>query len=76
MIDESTDIAVLKELVMYAHFLLPDATVGTAFLTIAELQNGTAEAVKGAIVAYLDEKSLSIERMMGFESDGASVMTG
>ena len=32
MTDESTDIAVCKQLVMYARYLLPDATVGTAFL--------------------------------------------
>lgn len=69
LIDESTDIAVVNELVMYARFLIPDATVGTAFLTIAELPNGTAETVEGAIVPYLEDKSLSIERMMGFGSD-------
>ena len=76
MIDESIDIAVVKELVVYARFLLPDATVSTAFLRISELPNGTAEAVEGVLVSYLEDKSLSIERMVGFGSDGASVMTG
>ena len=47
MIDKSTDIALCKELVMYAHYLLPDATVGTAFVTISELFNGTAETIGG-----------------------------
>ena len=61
---------------MYARFRLPDATVSTAFLRISDFPNGTAEAVEGALVSYLEDKSLSIECMMGFGSDGMSVMIG
>ena len=32
--------------------------------------------MEGALVSYLDDKSLNIERMVAFGSDGASVMIG
>ena len=72
IINESTDIAVCKELVMYACYLSPDATTCTAFLTITKLPNGTAETIKRS---FLGDKVLSVDKMVRFGLNGASVMT-
>ena len=42
--------------------------------SISELFNGTAETIEGELVPFLDNKPLSINNMVIFGSDGASVM--
>ena len=76
MIDESTDVAVLTEMVIYVRYISPEAEVCTHFLTITELPDGTAEAIERTVTTYLEHKGLSIAQMVGFGSDGAAVMTG
>ena len=38
--------------------------------------DGTAERIEEAIRAYITDKELAFSNLMGFGSDGASVMTG
>lgn len=75
MTDESTDISVLKQLVLVARYVT-DSGVKTSYLKIADLPDGTAESIEHAILKYADDKSLDIAKLRGFGSDGASVMTG
>ena len=74
-IDESTDIAVLKQLVLVARCVMA-RSVKTAFMCIPDLQNGTAQTTEAAILQCLADNNLDVTRVHGFGSDGASVMTG
>ena len=73
---ERTDIAVIKEMVIYAHFIRPDCQVRTVFLKIVELSNGTADVIEEALLAYLTNLVIPLSRLVGLVTDGASVMTG
>ena len=75
MIDESTDIAVVNEMVIYARYV-QSGKVATTFLNICELPNGTADTIETTLLAYMDENNLSVSKMMGLGTDGAAVMTG
>ena len=75
MTDESTDIAILKQLVLVGRYLT-DSGVKTSFLHIGDIINGTAETIEGAILQYLSDKNLRITNLCAFGSDGALVMTG
>ena len=76
MIDESTDVAVLNEMVVYIRYITPNAEVKTSFMKILELFNGTAQTIEEAVVNYLDNTNLPFSKMVGFATDGARVMTG
>lgn len=75
MTDESTDIAVLKQLVLVGRYLTDDG-IKTSFLCITDIPNGTAETIEGAMLKFIGEKTLQISRLCAFGSDGASIMTG
>lgn len=76
LVDETTDIAIVKEMVIYARIINSDAQAQTVFLKIVELTNGRAETIEKALMTYLDKCSIPLSRLVGFGSDGASVMTG
>ena len=76
MIDESTDVSVIKELVIYARYLSASGDVKNSFLSIVELPNDTAEVTEEQLVSFLEKSSISLSHLVGFVSDGASVMTG
>lgn len=80
MADETTDIAVTKELILYARYIVPSATlqhcVGSIFLRVSELSDGKADTKTASILEFLTSLDLSITKVMGFGSDGASVMVG
>ena len=75
MTDESTDIAVLKQLVLVARYLTKGG-VRTSFLHVRNIHNGTAETIEAALLQSLTDKGLIITRLRGLGSDGAAVMTG
>ena len=52
LIDETTDIAVINEMVVYTRFIDSNAQVHTAFLKILELTNGRAETIEQARKAF------------------------
>ena len=76
LIDETTDIAIIKEMVIYARFINLDAQIQTAFLRIVELANGFAVTIEEALMTFLDKYSIPLSHLVGFGSDGASVMMG
>ena len=76
LIDETTDIAIVKEMVIYARFINSDTQAQTVFLKITELTNGRAETIEEALMTYLDKCSIPLSHLVGFGSDEASVMTG
>ena len=73
--DESTDIAVLKQLVLVARYRV-NGEVKTSFISMQDICDGTANTITQAILSYLTKKSLDIEKLRGFASDGASIMVG
>ena len=55
MTDESTDISVLKQLVLVICYLLPTGNVTTSFLAIDDMPDGTAETIEAAILKILNQ---------------------
>ena len=76
MTDESTDISVLKQLVIVAKYILPSRKIETSFLHIGDIADGTAETIEGAIVAFMETNGLDINKLRSFGSDGCAVMVG
>ena len=76
MIDESTDVAVLKHSVMVAHYTLPPGEVETNYMHIGDIPDGTATTFEDAIMSYLASKDLDPRFLRGFGSDGANVTVG
>ena len=76
MIDESTDISILKQLVCYVRCVAVDGKLKTHLLTIADLPNGKADTITVTLTQYLSKHGLSIDRISSFGSDGVPVMTG
>ena len=48
--------------------------VKSIYLNIQDLFNGTAETIYEAITKYCASKGISLNKYMGFGSDGASVI--
>ena len=76
MTDESTDIAVLKQLVLLGRCVSATEGVKTSYLCIVDIADGKAESILAAILHFLDAKLLNIAKLRGFSSDRAAVMTG
>ena len=75
MVDESTDISVLKQLVIFGKMLIDDKP-RTHYLKITELFDGKAETISKSIEQFLRDSDINQHAMSGFGSDGASVMVG
>ena len=75
VIDESTDVAVNKQLIMYVRYIEPAGPV-TSFATILQLEEGSALAIYVAICNQLKVWNVDLGKLVGFASDGAAVMTG
>ena len=63
MIDESTDVAVVNEMVVYARYI-KNGKVTTTFMNICELFNGTADTIENTLVSYLENKGLSVSKWL------------
>lgn len=77
IVDESTDISVTKNLIFYVRYWADDR-LQTRFLANVALPDGRADAetIFNAILKRFNAADLSIDKMIGFGSDGASVMVG
>ena len=53
MIDETTDVAVMKQLVLYGRFI-HDGAVQTRFLQMIQIPDGTAVTIAGALNKFCD----------------------
>ena len=75
LLDESTDIATDHNQIMYVRFVL-DGEVRTRFLSLVELPGGTADQIVDAVLEVFQSKSLSLEKLCGVATDGASAIVG
>ena len=75
MIDESTDVAVMKQLVLVIRYLT-DTGASTSFVHIGDIIDGTAATIHTSIVKHLDDRGIPLHSLRAFGSDGAAVMTG
>lgn len=77
MCDETTDVAIKKELIVYAHYLGSDRQVHTAFIGMVEVPDGCAKTLFDALNRLCEDESLDIKnKLVAFGSDGAAVMIG
>ena len=80
MLDESTDISVHQNLIVYIRLLETDC-VGTVephtyFLGISDFHRANAECIYGKVVDMLAQKGIKIDGLCGVSTDGAAVMVG
>jgi hypothetical protein len=78
LIDESTDICVNKKLVIYVKSVDAELNVRTTFIGNYQLEeiHVTAEVLFNQAVKCLMERGVDLRRLIGFGSDGATIMTG
>ncbi|KAJ4441525.1 hypothetical protein ANN_11381 [Periplaneta americana] len=77
LIDESTDISVVKLLaVCIVYYSKQQHTIVSTFLGIVELEQGNADCIVSAIKSLLSDYGLDIKQMRGVGTDNASVMVG
>ena len=73
--DESTDIAIVKQLVVYVRYIKNGKTV-TRFLKMQDLFDGTAVTIETALLEILSKLQIPLEKVAAFGGDGAAVMVG
>lgn len=77
LIDESTDISVLKFLgITIMYFDTDIKQVTSTYLSLVEMESCDAEALTNAIKTTLHSKGLDIKNLCGIGTDNASVMVG
>jgi len=77
LIDESTDISVLKFLgVTIMYFGRNIGKIMSTYLSLVEMEACDADAITEAVCKTIEEKGLNIKKMVGLGSDNASVMVG
>jgi hypothetical protein len=79
MLDESTDVSVHQNMVVYVRILdqvLGKSKASTHFLGIRQLASATADSITSEVVQLLKDKGIDISGLVGVATDGASVMVG
>lgn len=77
LIDESTDIAIIKLLgVTIRYFSKTLQKIVSTYLGLIEIESGTAECIVGAIVKLLNKVEFDPKKLLGVGVDNASVNTG
>lgn len=75
--DETTDIAVLEQLILYSRYISDKRMIKCSFLGTFELTDCKAQTITDKICSMCKDLDLSMnEKMCGFGSDGASAMIG
>jgi hypothetical protein len=75
MIDESNDISTSKNLVVMARYVSA-GIVKSCLLGLVALADGTADTVDTAVKNLVEKRNLANAVLVGFATDGASVMRG
>ena len=75
MVDESLDIATNKKLVKFCR-IVHCGSVRVELCANISIVDGKAETVYDSIIQWLQDNGININKVSGFGSDGASVMTG
>jgi hypothetical protein len=77
LVDETTDIACAKDLcICIRYFSMKSATVVSALLGIVEVVSTTAEELYKAVKLFLEKCGLSLDKIVGLGTDGASNLCG
>lgn len=81
MIDESSDVSVHQNLVLYIRYLeesLGRLDAKTSFMGIRQLASANSNSIREEVVKILSDKGLEISKLkiVGIATDMASVMTG
>lgn len=77
LIDESTDIAVIKLLgVTIRYYSKTLQKIVSTYLGLVEIESGTAECIVSAIKKFLNKFNLDPQNLLGIGVDNASVNTG
>ena len=75
-LDETTDISLTKQLIVYGQYLV-EGDVHTSFVSILELLDGTARSIVDALFKLCEDLHLDMcTCLCSLGSDGASVMVG
>ena len=75
--DESTDLANKKRMTLNARIVDPETSkLETIFLSDIEYCDGTGFGLAEVIFQEMSKRNISTSKLIGFGSDGASVMTG
>lgn len=74
--DETTDISVTKQLIVYVKYISKSLGPSVSFLEVVNLQDGKAQTIANAVIAVLHKHGLPLEKLIGLGSDGAAVMVG
>ena len=75
--DETTDAAVIKEVIVYARYLSKQRKIKTAFIGMVDIPDGCAATIMGVPTKICDDNNLDLKhKMVPFGSDGASFMIG
>ena len=73
--DESTDVANLKQLVVFAKYTV-NGFPQTRFLKVVSLQDGKADTIEQQLLEVCQTCKIPLTNIAGFGSDGAAVMVG
>lgn len=77
IIDESTDISVMKKLgIIVRYFSTSQQEVVSTFLALIELENGTAANIVEALNSLFNKLKLKKKNLLALGTDNAAVMTG
>ena len=79
MLDESTDVSVSQNVVVYVRYLASvggRVTIVTRFLGITQLSVANAESIFSELVSLLGSFNFKLDKLVGVSTDGASVMVG
>ena len=78
LVDETTDISISKQMIIYARVVHKEFTVHSYFLANITITNvkSDAQVLFGIIEEYLVSQGLYLRKVYGFGSDGAAVMVG
>ncbi|XP_053388248.1 zinc finger protein 862-like [Mercenaria mercenaria] len=80
MFDESTDISVHQNLIMYIRVLETDClgvvNPNTHFFSIDSIERANAESIYAKVLSTLSQKGIQLSGLCGVSTDGASVMVG
>ena len=77
LLDESNDITCAKNLMIYCQFLdIDKKKIEVKFMKLVALQECDAQSIFTSVVKYFDHIEVSLDKLIMFTSDGASVMLG
>ena len=75
MINESTDLSVDHNLVIYLRYVL-GGEIHCRFFNLVELPGGTAPEIVDAVLNVLAMRNMALYKLCGIANDGASVIVG